>query len=449
MPSSIVPTVDLAPGMPSRTVTVSATDITEGGQSMAGAKVTFALSDSLDVASGGDVIARRSATIELDSNGDGAIRLPVYSTKGKTWCGADDDWAILVSTSWGSSKAIRVPAGSSSIALSALPNVRPLTAREKLWAITGAGITVTEGSQWGATVTLNGGVLNFNLTVPPGGTAWHLGTVYAASNLNDFKSGGITTFSASADPSNRPEGASPAGHLWVLPYGGLAVEQIWLDVGGGWYANRSSDSTGSFGPWKRSIDQRITAAQIDGLYSVPGLVFDDFNRANGSLGTPTSGGTAWAATAGTGTTGIAVNAQRVKAWTGSGNSHAYVPAGTNVTVTATVAAVGASPIAGVVARYVDDTNHLVAQLRESDTKTTYTLFERRGSTALYPLVTSDVTPKVGDRFGVRAVGGSAQLVVNGVAIGGAVTERTGTLAGVYFNGDDLVTAFDDFTVTEA
>ncbi|WP_170931833.1 hypothetical protein [Brachybacterium massiliense] len=36
MTSTIVPPVDLAPGMPSRVVTISATDVTEGGQSMAG-----------------------------------------------------------------------------------------------------------------------------------------------------------------------------------------------------------------------------------------------------------------------------------------------------------------------------------------------------------------------------------------------------------------------------
>ena len=186
MTSVIVPPVDLAPGMPSRVVTVSATDLTEGGQSLAGQKVTFALSDSLDVISGGDVIAKTTATIELDANGNGSIRLPVYSEDVKTWCGRD--WWVLV-TAFGSGKAVRVPTGTSSIALSALPNVRPLRGRELQWAVTGAGITIVEGSQWGASVTLDGGVLRFTITVPPGGTAWWKGALGSSANLGTIDNG--------------------------------------------------------------------------------------------------------------------------------------------------------------------------------------------------------------------------------------------------------------------
>lgn len=176
MTSVQVPPVDLAPGMPSRIVTISATDITEGGQSMAGKVVRFALSDTLDVTAGGDVIAKTQAEIVLDAQGNGSIRLPVYSEDVRTWCG-DPDWAILVSA-FGSQKAIRVPVGTSSIALSALPPVRPLRGREKQWAVTGAGITIVEGSQWGATVQLIGGVLAFTITVPPGATAWDKSGVF-------------------------------------------------------------------------------------------------------------------------------------------------------------------------------------------------------------------------------------------------------------------------------
>lgn len=167
MTSVIVPPVDLAPGMPSRVVTISATDVTEGGQSLAGQMVRFALSDTLDVTSGGDVIAKTQAEVVLDSNGEGSIRLPVYSDAVKTWCG-DPDWAILVTATWGSQKAIRVPAGTSSIALSSLPPVRPLRGREKQWAITGASVTVSEGGSAGGTVTLESGVLRFALTIPRG-----------------------------------------------------------------------------------------------------------------------------------------------------------------------------------------------------------------------------------------------------------------------------------------
>lgn len=204
MTSVIIPPVDLAPGMPSRVVTVSATDLTEGGQSMAGKVVRFALSDTLDVTAGGDVIAKTQAEIVLDAQGNGSIRLPVYSEDVRTWCG-DPDWAILVSA-FGTQKAVRVPAGTSSVALSALPPVRPLRGREKQWAITGAGITIVEGSQWGATVQLIGGVLAFTITVPPGGTAWWKGMLGESSNPDTLEDGAYGIFTgAAAEAMGMPE----------------------------------------------------------------------------------------------------------------------------------------------------------------------------------------------------------------------------------------------------
>jgi len=165
MTSTIVPPVDLAPGMPSRVVTISATDVTEGGRSLEGQMVRFALSDTLDVSSGGDVIAKTQAEVTLDANGEGSIRLPVYDEDVRTWCG--QDWAILVTATWGSQKAIRVPAGTSSIALSSLPPVRPLRGREKQWAITGASASGQNGDAWDVAVSLHGGILNFDFTYPP------------------------------------------------------------------------------------------------------------------------------------------------------------------------------------------------------------------------------------------------------------------------------------------
>ena len=196
MTSTIVPTADLAPGMPSRVVTISATDVTEGGRSMAGETVTFALSDSLDP-SGGVVIAKTQATITLDSDGKGRIRVPVYTPDAKTWCGSAD-WAVLVSASWGSQKSIRVPAGSSAIALSALPNARPLTWEEMQWAVTGAGVTIVEGSQWDASVSLDNGVLKFVITVPPGGTAWWKGMLGTSANIDTLEDGAYGFYTGAA-----------------------------------------------------------------------------------------------------------------------------------------------------------------------------------------------------------------------------------------------------------
>lgn len=200
MTSTHVPPIDLAPGMPSRVVTISATDITEGGQSLAGQMVRFALSDSLDVTSGGDVIAKTQAEVVLDANGEGSIRLPVYNPSVKTWCGSED-WAILVTATWGSQKAIRVPVGTSSIALSALPSVRPLRGREKQWAVTGASVTVVEGGNAGGTVSLSGGMLDFRLTIPRGD--WSRGTLTAGDDANAVTLPG-TYKVASSQAANTP-----------------------------------------------------------------------------------------------------------------------------------------------------------------------------------------------------------------------------------------------------
>ncbi|MFC0673559.1 GDSL-type esterase/lipase family protein [Brachybacterium hainanense] len=190
MTSIIVPPVDLAPGLPSRVVTISATDVTEGGTSMAGATVAFALSSTLD-ASGGVVVARTSALITLDAQGKGQIRLPVYDTAAsQTWCN-DDNWAIIVSTSWGDRKAVRVPAGTTSIPLSSLPPVRPLRGRELQWAITGVSVSVTEGAQWDASVSLSGGVLDFDFIVPPGGTAFWKGSLDPSVDLDTVTTPGL------------------------------------------------------------------------------------------------------------------------------------------------------------------------------------------------------------------------------------------------------------------
>lgn len=210
MTSTQVPSVDLAPGMPSRVVTISATDVTEGGQTQAGQKVVFALSDTLDVTSGGDVIAKTQATVTLDANGEGSIRLPVYDEDVRTWCGRE--WAILVS-GLGSQKAIRVPAGTSSIALSALPPVRPLRGRELQWAVTGTSVSVTEGAVWDVDVSLSGGILDFDFTVPPGGTAFWKGSIFPTGDLDSAtEPGGYFVW---ANAANLPAEVPGGGKLEV------------------------------------------------------------------------------------------------------------------------------------------------------------------------------------------------------------------------------------------
>ena len=274
MTSTIVPTADLAPGMPSRVVTISATDVTEGGQSMAGATVTFALSDSLD-ASGGVVIAKTQATITLDSNGKGRIRVPVYTPDAKTWCGSSD-WAVLVSASWGSQKSIRVPAGSSAIALSALPNARPLTWEEMQWAVTGAGVTIVEGSQWDASVSLDNGVLKFVITVPPGGTAWWKGMLGTSANIDTLEDGAYGFYTgAAAGEVGMPEALT--GVLESYQTAGVQIfnvkatgeQRTWQrsKFSSGWTGWQRIDA----GSWyKGNLDEQTgTLATLDaGLYLV-------------------------------------------------------------------------------------------------------------------------------------------------------------------------------------
>lgn len=255
MTSVIVPPVDLAPGMPSRVVTVSATDLTEGGQSLAGQKVTFALSDSLDVVSGGDVIAKTTATITLDADGNGSIRLPVYSEDVRTWCGKD--WAILV-TAFGSGKAVRVPAGSSSIALSALSNVRPLTRREQQWAITGVSVTVTSGAPAGGTGSYSGGILNLALTIPSGD--FYKGTLTAGTDIDTVKEPGLYTLSSANTYVNRPAQSGAANvnaSLLVGSQGSTWATQTFIQHGPiAVFLWRSTFSSTVWNPWRQVSDGR-------------------------------------------------------------------------------------------------------------------------------------------------------------------------------------------------
>lgn len=253
MTSTIVPPVDLAPGMPSRVVTISATDVTEGGQSLEGQMVRFALSDTLDVSSGGDVIAKTQAEVVLDANGEGRIRLPVYTDAVKTWCG-DPDWAILVTATWGSQKAIRVPAGTSSIALSALPSVRPLRGRERQWAITGVDVSVSVGDPSTSSGSYSGGILGLSLRVPAG--IWSK-PAPAGANFNEYYTdthSGHWYFTAggAGNMSGLPAGyGNRAGSILVLGAGFAA--QFYLPYG--FYSTEiltrfiTNVSTHTWSPW--------------------------------------------------------------------------------------------------------------------------------------------------------------------------------------------------------
>src|SRR5699024_4755094 len=66
----------------------------------------------------------------------------------------------------GEAYMIRVPAGTSTINLADLPEVRPLTRREQEYAITSVGVTVTEGTQASGSASLVNGNLGLKIQVP-------------------------------------------------------------------------------------------------------------------------------------------------------------------------------------------------------------------------------------------------------------------------------------------
>lgn len=159
---ALVPEQDRAPSLASRVVTIHATDVTEGAP--APDSVTFALPCALRVP-GDDVILRPGGVRVRLVDGRARVRLPVYGG-GAVRVDGSDDWLIKVSPSWGGEYGIRVPAGSGEVSLADLPAVRPLTRREKAYAITGVGVTVTEGAHAGGTAEYRNGQIDFEIQVP-------------------------------------------------------------------------------------------------------------------------------------------------------------------------------------------------------------------------------------------------------------------------------------------
>lgn len=161
---TLVPAADRAPSLASRVVTVHATDVTEGAP--APDHFTFSLPCALRVPAD-DVILRPGGVKVRLVDGKARVRLPVYTDQVQTIDGSTD-WVILVTPSWAGREPypIRVPAGTSEISLADLPAVRPLTRREQQYAITGVGVTVTEGTQAGGSASYANGQLDLKIQVP-------------------------------------------------------------------------------------------------------------------------------------------------------------------------------------------------------------------------------------------------------------------------------------------
>lgn len=260
MSSTLIPAQDLVPSVSSRVVTIDATSMLEATPN-GRFWVDFILPQDLHVAADNKIIMAGSERVTLNA-GKGSIRLPTYDPDAKTIDGSND-WVILVKKSWtggcshgrgcgcGGAYAIRVPVGTSNISLADLPAVRALTPRERQWAVTGAGVTIVEGSQWGASVDLQGGVLRFVLTVPPGGTAYYRGTLGTAT-LGTVTETGVYAqpFAANATTA-RGYPIQESGILTVTTESASATTwQVWeADSGRGrWKRVRIS---GAWSAWER------------------------------------------------------------------------------------------------------------------------------------------------------------------------------------------------------
>lgn len=256
MPSEIIPSLDLAPSVPSRIVRITAADITKGTP-QAGKTVTFKLRGDLRVPADGAIISAGSVTLTLDEDGKGRVRLPCYTDDTRA-DSADGEWYLEVVKSWVSqTDLIRVPVGTSSIALAAIEPVRELPLHlAPSWLVTGAGVEVVEGSQWGATVVVNGGVARFRFTVPPGGTAWARGTLDANSDVDALRgrsNDGVYAVQSPLDAAalNLPEETAGVLRVESLGTGNAAASQTFKPLSSArtWERTISGGSSATWSSW--------------------------------------------------------------------------------------------------------------------------------------------------------------------------------------------------------
>jgi hypothetical protein len=178
-------------------------------------------------------------------------------------------------------------------------------------------------------------------------------------------------------------------------------------------------------------------------------VLDDFNRANGALGTASGGGT-WSVLAGT--CAIATNVATVTA--GAPSATAALPFGDHdngdFSLKVAVSSLAANP-AGLVVRLLDNNNRLGCFLAASTQKAQ--IFKTDGGTTTM-LVEAAATIAINTQYTVRArlTGALVEMFVDGVAVtsftltGGDETQYTNAngYTKVGFRGDTTA-SFDDLT----
>jgi hypothetical protein len=172
---------------------------------------------------------------------------------------------------------------------------------------------------------------------------------------------------------------------------------------------------------------------------------DNYNRADSAtaLGTPSDGGSAWVAQAGT--WGIASNTGY--SVTTTIQSTAVLDSGSsNVDVVVTTPTVGTD--LGVIARAADTSNYLLFAWTSG---TGYRLFKNVGGTFIQLGSTVTGTQGTGDTLEIKADSSNAITGYhNGSAIVGPVTESVGatnTKHGIRSHSE-TTTRFDDFSITD-
>ena len=201
---------DLAPSLPSRTVTIDVLELDEA--TPAQGYISFVLPCDLYVAADDKIIQAMSKTVQL-VDGKAAASLPCFSSAAVSQDGRTD-WAIMVRKSWHPDHPyyIRVPSGTTPISLADIGPVRVLQGREKSYAITNVAMNVVGGPTGGTAQNIDG-VLTFNLSLPAGPQ----GPIGPDGPANTLKVGTVTSGST---PSATITGTAPNQTIsLVLPKG--------------------------------------------------------------------------------------------------------------------------------------------------------------------------------------------------------------------------------------
>ena len=201
---------DLAPSLPSRTVTIDVLELDEA--TPAQGYISFVLPCDLYVAADDKIIQAMSKTVQL-VDGKAVASLPCFSSAAVSQDGRTD-WAIMVRKSWHPDHPyyIRVPSGTAPISLADIGPVRVLQGREKSYAITNVAMNVVGGPTGGTAQNIDG-VLTFNLSLPAGPQ----GPIGPDGPANTLKVGTVTSGST---PSATITGTAPNQTIsLVLPKG--------------------------------------------------------------------------------------------------------------------------------------------------------------------------------------------------------------------------------------